>query len=279
MGNLSVAAKRFLGNKNTVTIIGVLAGIAVLYFGYNWRVQQAIEPQAVPFAKQAIPGNTLITTEMLGTVKVSKNMVDTTPDLVTSSGQVIGKYVRYDTVIPQGSLFYRPQLMVEEELPNAMIKDIPDGYTVYSLGVTMKSTYANSIMPGDVIDLYFKFQSDENLIVFGKFIDSIPVLAVKDSQGQHVFSSISSGIPAELIFAVPDYYFDLLRRSDYITTNAIVITPVPRNKDYTDNAGDTMITSEEIVAFIDAKSQTATQNAADPNKPDPNKPDPNKPTQ
>ena len=30
MNNLLVGIKRFLGNKNTVTIIGVLAGIAVV---------------------------------------------------------------------------------------------------------------------------------------------------------------------------------------------------------------------------------------------------------
>ena len=52
MNNLLVGIKRFLGNKNTVTIIGVLAGIAVLYIGYNWRVKQAIEPKSVPYAKQ-----------------------------------------------------------------------------------------------------------------------------------------------------------------------------------------------------------------------------------
>ena len=76
MNNLLVGIKRFLGNKNTVTIIGVLAGIAVLYIGYNWRVKQAIEPKSVPYAKQEIAANTLITTDMIGSVKVSKSMVD-----------------------------------------------------------------------------------------------------------------------------------------------------------------------------------------------------------
>lgn len=260
MGNIGISIKRFLGNKNTVTIIGVLAGIAVLYLGYNWRVNQAVEPQSVPYAKMAIAGNTQITSEMVGTIKVSKNMVDTTPNLVTSGAQVIGKYAKYDTTIAEGALFYKTQLQTEEELPNSVIKDIPEGFTVYSLKVDLHTTYGNSIMPKDYIDLYFKAVDDNNYIMFGKFIESIQVLAVKDSAGHHVFSSSSNGTPSELLFAVPDDYFLLLRKAGYIRTNSIEIIPVPRNKNYSDKPGETQITSEEIRAFINAKAIDARQN-------------------
>ena len=259
MGNIGVSIKRFLGNKNTVTILGILVGIAVLYFGYNWRVNQAVQPQQVPYAKIAISGNSLITADMVGQIKVSKSMVDTTPNLVESSGAVIGKWVRYDTTIAEGSLFYNSQLMTAEELPNSIIKDIPEGYTVYSLGVTLHTTYGNSIMPKDYIDLYFKAIDDNNYVFVGKFIESIQVLAVKDSSGHHVFQSSSNGTPAELLFAVPDDYFLLLRKAGYIRTNSIEIIPVPRNKNYTDKPGDTQITSEEIKAFINAKAVDARQ--------------------
>lgn len=260
MGNLGISIKRFLGNKNTVTIIGVLAGIAVIYFGYNWRVNKAIEPLTVPYAKEEIPGNTLITPDMIGTVKVSKGMVDTTPNLITNQGQVRGKYVRYDTTIPKGALFYESQLMLEEELPNSVTRDIAEGHTLYSLSVDMHSTYSNSIMPDDYIDLYFKAVNDSNYVVFGKFIESIKVLAVKDSTGEHVFSSSSNGKPAELLFAVPDNYYLLLRKAGFIRSNNIEIIPVPRNKDYSENPTDTAITSEEIKAFINSKAIDAAQN-------------------
>ena len=94
MGNISISIKRFLGNKNTVTILGVIVGIIVLYVGYNWRVNQAVEPQTVPFAKKELVSNTLITNDLVSTIKVSKSMVDQTPNLITSSSQVIGKYVK-----------------------------------------------------------------------------------------------------------------------------------------------------------------------------------------
>ena len=35
MNNIIVTFQRFLKNKNTVTIIGVVAVIGILYWGYN----------------------------------------------------------------------------------------------------------------------------------------------------------------------------------------------------------------------------------------------------
>lgn len=271
MNNILVGIKRFLGNKNTVTIMGVLAGIAVLYIGYNWRVKQAIEPKSVPYAKQEIAANTLITNDMVGSVKVSKSMVDSTQNLATSNNQVVGKYVSYDSTIPEGSLFYKSQLMTEEQLPNYIVRNIPEGYTVYSLEVNSHLTYANSIMPNDYIDLYFKAMDDENKVIFTKLIESIKVIAVKDSQGKSVFSSESKNSqPAELVFAVPDDMFLLLKKSDYITSNSIAIVPVPRNANYTENPNATQVASDVIIDFILSKSAYIPENTTNNNNDDNN---------
>ncbi len=252
MGNLAISLKRFLGNKNTVTIIGVLAGIVVIYVGYNYRIKQAINPVHVPYAQVEIPGNTLIVDDMINMIKVSKNMVDTNDNLIDTKQGVIGQYSRYDTTIPEGSLFYKSQLMREAELPNSMLKGIPKGYTLFSLAVTLHSTYGNSIMPKDYIDLYIKYNTEDGLIKFGKFIEKIEVLAVKDSAGQHVFSSANQGTPSELLFAVEDDMYQLLEKSKYIRQAGIEIIPVPRNQEFIDGDTGTLITSSEVEAFINA---------------------------
>ena len=260
MGNLGVTFKRFFGNKNTVTIIGVFAAIAVLYFGYQWRVQQEVELIPIPFATRTISGNTQITAEMVSTVRVNRAFLNNAHDVVQASNQVIGMFVRYDTTVVEGSPFFRSQIMPVEQLPNFMIRDIPDGFTLYSLPVTLHMTYGNSIMPGDYIDLFFSAVDDNRRVIFGRFIESIRVLSVKDSRGQHVFTSASNADPAFINFAVPDNFFILLRMTDLITTNNIQITPVPRNLNFSENPSATTITSIEIEHFIRARAMEATQN-------------------
>ena len=62
--------KKFLQNKNTVTVIGVVLAIVVLYVAYNMRVNSAIKPITVPYALEQISPGTQITSEMVGTREV-----------------------------------------------------------------------------------------------------------------------------------------------------------------------------------------------------------------
>ena len=52
MGNLQNSLKRFLTNKNTVTFLGVLVGIVVLFFGYQYYVNVATSWICVAVAKE-----------------------------------------------------------------------------------------------------------------------------------------------------------------------------------------------------------------------------------
>ena len=75
MGNIGATVKRFLANKNTVTIIGVLLGLIVLYWGYNYRVKTAVSTISVPVAKSTIYARTAITSEMFTRTDVLSSMV------------------------------------------------------------------------------------------------------------------------------------------------------------------------------------------------------------
>lgn len=261
MGNILTTVKRFLSNKNTVTILGVLLGILVLYIGYNYRVKQATTPVTVPYAKEELSSRTLITSDMIGYMEVSSSVVKDSPNLITNAQQLINKYVAFGTTIPANSMFYSTQVLSSDEMPDSAFENIPDGYTLYSLNVDLHSTYGNSIYPGNYIDLYFKGIDETQKVMFGKMIESIEVYAVKDSQGNHVFeTTVESRTPAELLFAVPNDMYELLMKAGYISGSSIEIIPVPRNKSYSLNPGDTVVSSDYIRNFILSKSATIPQN-------------------
>ena len=58
--------KRFLGNKNTVTIICVILGVAVLLVGYNYRVKQAVQPVSVPYAMKRLEPKSKVEADNVG---------------------------------------------------------------------------------------------------------------------------------------------------------------------------------------------------------------------
>ncbi len=247
MGNIGTMIKRFLSNKNTVTLIAIIVCTVVLYGFYSWRVKSAVTTTYVCQATQTIPARTQITNEMVTTTKVLTSQVNNTT-MYSDCSDVVGKYASYAAEIPESSYFYKIAVLNEEEMPNSSFEDIPDGHTLYNMGVTFDTTYANSIFPGDYIDLYVRTEDEQGLLVYGKFIQSIKVLAVKDDEGQNVFeTTIEKRTPSQLLFSVPDDLYLLLKKAEFL---GIQIVIVPRNKNYTAEAGETLKSSAWLEQLI-----------------------------
>ena len=133
MGNLTTGFKKFLQNKNTVTVVGVILAIVVLYFAYTIRIKSAINPIPVPYAVKQINAGTQITEGMIGTREVPPSMIK--GDVILNKGEIIDKYASVDTVIPAGSLFYKRAVVEKEQLPANIILEYPKGYVMLYMGV------------------------------------------------------------------------------------------------------------------------------------------------
>ena len=253
MNNLVVGLKKFLTNKNTVTVVGVVLAIVILYVGYNMRINQAITPVTVPYATEEINSRTQITEDMVGTMEIPQSMVN--DDIITNSADVIDMYSNFDSIIPEGSLFYTRQVVEKEQLPANIILDYPKGYVLYNMPVSIESTYGNSIFPGNKIDIYMKVGNGEDeLIMIGKLIENIEVLAVKDSSGRAVFENTSEErSPSMLIFGLPADMYSLLKKASYMDDLGVELYPVPHGGEAPDE-GATQVSTQQLVDYINAHS-------------------------
>ena len=252
MGSGLTKVKRFIGNKNTVTILCVVAGIAVLYIGYNYRVSSAINPTTVPYAKNTLETRHVITVDDIGYMEVNSDVVSKSDNLITNGNELVGKEVTYGNTIQQNSLFYDGDITEPNLSPDYVLSDIEDGYTAFSLSVDTYTTYGNAIAKGDYIDLWFNGEDDTNKIIYTNLVKSIRVLDVRDSAGVSLEHANSTGEPAELLFAVPDDMYSLLVKAQQVGT----LEPVPRNRNYTADPGETEVVSEYVVQYVLSKSVT-----------------------
>lgn len=253
MGNVSFKLKKFLQNKNTVTFIGLALCLAILYFGYNWRINQAITPVKVPYAKVTIQPRTKITEDMVGYVDVLPSMVNS--ETIKNVENIVGKWSNYNTIIPNGSLFYTTTVVSASELPDAALINVPDGYVPFNLSVDTTTTYGNSIFPNNYIDIYLKALDADGKPMVGKLIENIKVLAVKDDDGRHVFeNSEEERTPSTIIFAVPADIHLLLRNVvelSNVSTVATELIPVPSTESYNPEPGALRLTSTALKNFIE----------------------------
>ncbi len=242
---------KFLKNKNTVTILGVLACILILYVAYNYRVKQAINPVLVPVAKVDIQPRTLITEDMVEYIQVPPAMINS--NVIRDKVNIVNYYSNYNTLIPAGSMFFGSAVISKAELPDAAFIEVPEDKVLFNLPVTMATTYGNAMMPGGYIDLYFKGRNEQGDIMVGKLLSNIKILAVKDGAGKNVFETTEEErTPAYLFFAVdPDVHL-LLRKCMYLSSISVELIPVPNTVNFTDSEAKEEVSSQYLVEYINA---------------------------
>ena len=255
MNKIKTGIKRFFSNPNTLTFLLVIVLIVIIYVVYNYMISRAVAPVTVPYCSKKALSMKEITDEYISSVKISGNFVTANGSgLVQSTKNVKNKYVAPGYFIPENSFFYSEALADSTVQEKTAFSDLPDGYTIYRLPVDFHKTYGCSIMSGNYIDLFFKAKDkdNDNKVIFQLFIKSIKVLKVINSKGLDVFTEADdeNPKPAELWFAVPIEYFELLRVADELKAYNIELVPVPRNSGYSENPEDTAIVNDAIETLI-----------------------------
>ena len=267
MSNILISIKKFITNKNVVTVLGVIAILGLLYWGYNTTIEKETKPVKVCVATQTIQPRTLITDDMVDcTVKVPEAYMKKS-NYAKTSREIIGKYTAVNAVIPQGSAFYNEYLINKEDLPDSAFVEVPEGQRPYALSVTTASTYGNSIFPGNVIDVYMKAVDENGQVMVGRLLQDVKILAVKDSSGNNVFEDTSANrTPSTLTFGVTEEIYILLKKAEYLKSLGVELFPAPRGGNVTtDNA--IAVDREELVSYIESKSVTFSDDTTDTTDP------------
>ena len=255
----SLNLNKFLKNKNTVTILGVLLCLLILYIGYTSRLNAKTKLIDVYYAKETIQPKTLITEDMVGKTSVPQAFIKGT--FYQKYNDIVGKYSNYNTMIAEGSLFYSDLLIDESNLPDAILYDVNEGERVVSFPVNMESTYGNSIMPGNKVDIYVKIINDKNKVIYGEFYEKIEILGVKDSSGKNVFENTEeSRTPAYAYFSLEEAKYLLFSSLQYVqdfySNYEIEIVLVPNTVEFkAEEATATEVTSEFLYDFTLDKLQ------------------------
>lgn len=244
---------KFFKNKNTVTILGVIVIVGLLYFGYTYQIKQKTEPERLPVATQTIDPRTEITADMIEYKEIPKGAI--TENVIKESSKLIGKYSNVSTVIPAGSMFYKETVIEKEELPDIAFTKVKPGEIVYNFSVNMNSTFGNSIVPGNFIDIYMKAEDENNKIMIGKLIENIEVLAMKDSSGRPVFETATENrTPSMMIFGLQPELYILLKKASYMGSFSVELYPVPHGGEIEVEEGTTRVSTQYLKDYINANT-------------------------
>ncbi len=262
MNNLAISMKKFFTNKNTVTIIGVVAILVILYFLYTKKINEATDEVNVPVALVTINPQTQINKSDVGYAKVA-NAAKPDNVLMNAETQIIGKYTGVGSTIYEGSMFYKEAVVNKEDLPGDWLTLVdPTNEIPYQFSVNVTTTYGNSIQPGDYVDFYVSAKNEKDEQMFGRMLSNIKVLAVTDSRGKDVFrSSTEIGTPSFLNFGISADNHDLLQKAELLTNSDITLMVIPHGKKVPESDLVTVVNSETLKNFIENQTVKITDDS------------------
>jgi len=253
----STKKKKNVMSKELVTILGVIAIVAILYFTYNYQLNKNLELQtSIPIANGKILPGTRITSENIKYIEVPASTLNEIK-AITNAQDIIDKYVNYDTMIPENSFFYSEILSATDTAPNSRFKDLLENDAAIMIDVDLQKTYGNSIMPGDVVDIYADAtvpnKKGEIEYIAGPLVTGAKVLAVIDGSGNDVFANHENKLtPAYFIFTLDSDIIKLIRKAQKlsVSTYAMSLYPVIDGKSYKSDGTSTLVNESQITELI-----------------------------
>ena len=255
--------KKFLGNKNVVTLLGMIVIVVVLYLFYLWRVRSAVNFKDVVIAEKNIDRMTELDRSMYKVEGIPETAI--IGNVIYNADQLNGKFSGVNSYIPIGSFFYYSSensagnVVDKYDLPIAFLFefDLDKEIVAYNYLVNNETTYSNSVLPGNYIDVYLRIAKESDAgdvkYTFGKLVENVKVLSVKDGSGRNVFSPEQTRSPAMIIFGVDVETNKYLRTAETLIGNVEIII-VPTNVNLFDNdpsTYETAMTTQELKDFLD----------------------------
>ena len=156
------------------------------YLIYPTFIQKDLNLVEVPVATTKINETTKISEQMISTVKVTQEVLDT--GIITSKEDIVNKYVANDCTIPSGSFFYKELLTTEEELKGKVARELNEGEFAFTFALDPVEASTGVYKLNQNINLYgaikYKDKDDINKIAYGQLVGSARIIAMSvDSNG------------------------------------------------------------------------------------------------
>lgn len=262
MSNILIGLKKFISNKNVVTVIGVFLIIGIIYFGYSTTINKATSPMTVVVAKDNIPANTRITADMVKTISVPAAAISS--NVLAGKGAVVGKYTSPNSIVPKGSMFYKGVVVSAEERSDYKLSKLNEGEVLTSLDVNMKTTYGNSIINDSYIDIYMKAIDDNGELMIGKFLENVKVISVESSNGLDVNSDPDNRLsPSVLYFSASRDVFSLIEKAKRLSSRSVELFPVLHGTVVSEEELNLKVSTQFLRDFIDAHTVTIDETPVD----------------
>lgn len=212
--------KLFIKKHKAIVSMVLITGVAIaFYLSYQSAVTRAKQLIPIPVTNKYLSAGQTITEGDITYIEMPASAV--VENVYTEIQDIVGKAVNSHDSLAENSLFYEDLIKPTEELKDVSLYDLKAGEIAITVSTDIQSSYANSILPGHQIDLYFtgtgiepNSEDQKEKVVYGELVEAARVLAVYDEAGIKM-GQLDAGDAATIVVALSYEDADLVGRAKH----------------------------------------------------------------
>ena len=179
-----------------------------------------LELQEVCIAKYSLNNRTLISQDEIEVTKVPKSYLN--ENVILKKEDVVGKYVKINTMIPKGSFFYEDAIEEYENIKDKLNSELEDGEVNFDLNANNINVNQSYLVKGMYVDLYLTIDKN-NKVLSDLLINNVRIIGMYDVNHQEIKDYDNKTILQSICLAVPKDTISYLYKAQVVGQLSVVV--------------------------------------------------------
>ena len=206
--------------RSLFIIIGILFSLVVLFISLYFYFDYRLGMKEVAIAKYSLKNRTLISEEEIEIVKVPKAYLN--EEVLISKEDIIGKYVKINTLVPKGSFFYKGALDEFENVKDKLNSELFKDEVNFDISVNNIKVNQAYLTKGMYVDIYLTINTDR--VLSDLLINNVRIIGLYDISHQEIKDYDKGSFLQDISLAVNKEALPYLNKAEVIGELSIVVS-------------------------------------------------------
>lgn len=201
-------------------LVGILFGLVILFIALYFYLDYRLGMKEVAIAKYSLKNRTLISEDEIEFVKVPEAYLN--EEVLVSKEDIVGKYVKINTLVPKGSFFYKGALdnyeNIKDKLGNELLEDEVN-FDISANNIKVNQAY---LTKGMYVDIYLTINTDK--VFSDLLINNVRIIGLYDNNHHEIKDYDIDSYLQDISLAVNKEALPYLNKAEVIGELSIVVS-------------------------------------------------------
>ncbi len=201
-------------------LVGILFGLVILFIALYFYLDYRLGMKEVAIAKYSLKNRTLISEDEIEFIKVPESYLN--EEVLVLKEDIVGKYVKINTLIPKGSFFYKGALDDYENIKDKLGNELLEGEVNFDISANNIKVNQAYLTKGMYVDIYLTINTDK--VLSDLLINNVRIIGLYDNNHHEIKDYDNDSYLQDISLAVNKEALPYLNKAEVIGELSIVVS-------------------------------------------------------